>query len=167
MLVNYILCVRCKTICYSSAAGMEHVGAIAEQISQERLLCVLFLCCGLVRFKPPLCSGINWKAAAELQLGFCAFWGPSHSSSAVCLSLSCGFSQHGTGWKIFLYPRACVELALAHRHKREILGVHVMFWKMMVMTYCGSQLFVLASGAVITHWYKKSLTSLPCRLSLL
>lgn len=74
MLVNYILCIRCKTICYSSAAGMQHIEAIAEQISQERILCVLFLFCGLVRFKPPLCSGINWKAAAELQLVFCAFW---------------------------------------------------------------------------------------------
>lgn len=48
ILVNYILNVRCKTIYYSSASGMEHVEAIAEQRSQEGFFCFLFLFCGVV-----------------------------------------------------------------------------------------------------------------------
>lgn len=103
MLVNYIFCVRCKTICYSSAAGMDHVGAIAEQISQERLLRVLFLCCGLVRFKPPLCSGIIWKAAAELQLVFCAFGGlPTAVLLCVCPSPAASLSVARPGGYSFI-----------------------------------------------------------------
>lgn len=50
------------------------------------LFSVSVLWCGLVKFKPPLCSGINWKATAKMKLAFSAFWG-LHAEVLSCKSV--------------------------------------------------------------------------------
>lgn len=50
------------------------------------LFSVSVLQCGLAKSKPPLCSGINWKATAKMQLAFWAFWG-LHTEVLLCKSV--------------------------------------------------------------------------------
>lgn len=113
---NYISYVIRKTIYYHSVAGMGHTEGRAKQSSQETSFWFLFLlhAVGLVQFKPALCSGINWKAAAKLQLAFfCLLW-PLRRSFDVNVCPFLWFLSTTHAIEYFLYFRPYVLLSLAH-----------------------------------------------------
>ena len=97
---------------------MGHTEGRAEQSRQETSFWFLFLLhsVGLVQFKPALCSGINWKAAAKLQLAFFAFCSLHAEVLMYMSALSCGFSQYNI---LFIWYLMAFDNLSSRIHRRS------------------------------------------------